>query len=226
LAEPDRLTLAAAALRAGADHPGSAILRRLLNAPERASAARDLRRTLHRLRNTWLLAPVTDNPHITKMIAAELTTALGSLGRSPDSLPRLIEMAEAADREAFLALVETRVPFTDTELAECWSHVDAFVRPKIPGVVRDEQIILQQTRVSAAEQRVYEAVAALKTAELALKATPMSPFVPYLARAVAAMSGAQSATERAGPSRTAVAAGGTAFLADVVQILQGLGVLR
>ncbi|MFC0526615.1 hypothetical protein [Phytohabitans kaempferiae] len=86
LAEPDRLILAAAALRAGADHPGSATLRRLLNAPKRASAARDLRRTLRRLRNTWLLAPVTDNPHITKMIAAELTAALGSLGRSPDNL--------------------------------------------------------------------------------------------------------------------------------------------
>ncbi len=226
LTEPDRHTVAAAVLRAGADHPGAATIRQLLEKPVCASAARDIRRTLRRLRNTWLLDPATDNPHLMRMIAAELTAALGYLDRSPDALPCLIGMNEAAEREAFLALVETRVLFTDTELANCWSSLNGFVRARIAGVVRDEQIAVKQAEVSAAEQRFHEAVATRAAAESALSATRMSSFVPHLARAAGSMPGAPGVAEPDRPNRTAIAAGGTAFLADVVQILQGLGVLR
>jgi hypothetical protein len=226
LTQPDRHTVAAAALRARADHLGAATLRTLLDSPERASTARDIRRTLRRLRNTWLIDPTPDNPHLTKMIAAELTAALSYLDRSPDGLPGLVGTAEAVDRDAFLALVEARTTTTDAELADCWSHVDGFVRPQIPGVVRDELIGVQQATISVAERCVDEAVADRETAELALDATPMNPFVPHLAHAMDTMPGPRDTAKRARPSRTAIAVGGTAFVADLVQILQGLGILK
>jgi hypothetical protein len=160
------------------------------------------------------------------MIAAELTAALSYLDRSPDGLPGLVGTAEAVDRDAFLALVEARTTTTDAELADCWSHVDGFVRPQIPGVVRDELIGVQQATISVAERCVDEAVADRETAELALDATPMNPFVPHLAHAMDTMPGPRDTAKRARPSRTAIAVGGTAFVADLVQILQGLGILK
>jgi hypothetical protein len=226
LTQPDRHTIAAAAVRAGMDHRGAATLRMLLDSPQRASTARDIRRTLRRLRNTWLIDPTSGNPHLTRMITAELTAALGYLDRSPDGLSDLVEMADAADRAAFLTTVETRARHTEAELADCWSHVNRLVRPQIPGVVRDELIAVQQAASSEAERRVNEAIADRETAESALDATPMTPFVPHLARAIDTMPGAHDTPSRGRPSRAAIATGGAAFVADLVQILQGLGVLR
>ncbi len=229
LTEDDRHTVAAAALRAGGDHLGTDTLRALLTDPELASAARTFHVTVRRLSKTWLLEPVTDNPHLATMMADALTAALSHLDRSPDDLPRLVGLTDRADREAFLELLASRAPLADAELDDHWRHLDGAVRAQIPGVVRDEQLIVRQAELRAAEQDLDEAVAAREAAEVTLKATPMSAFVPHLARADAGTrtGGRASAGDREGPpSRTAIATGGTAFLADVVQILQGLGALQ
>jgi hypothetical protein len=222
LEEPDRQTVASAAQRTGIDHAGAATLLRLLERPDHASATRNIRRTHRRLRNTWLLNPTPDNPHLTKMIAVELAAAQSYLNRSPDDLPRLIDMTEAADRKAFLSLVETRASFPETELADCWSYLDKFVRPQIPGVVRDEQIAITQEGLSAAEQRRDEAVAALDAAKSALKATPMTSFVPHVAHAADTMPADRDIAKRNRPSRTAIAAGRHRLLGQHSPNLAGL----
>jgi hypothetical protein len=142
---------------------------------------------------------------------------LRRLDRPAADLDRLWEMTERADRQAFLVQAAA-APFTVDQLHDCWTHLHQHVGGELLRLASETTA----TRQRAARRTFAEATAELARAEEALRAAPRTPFVPHLTRAT----DIEPARRRKRPAGVTVATGVTAFVADIVQILQGIGVIR
>jgi hypothetical protein len=195
----------------------SEVLSLLLTAPPSPASRRDLQRSLHKIRGTWLRSPTSDNPHIHAKLVTELTALLRRLDRPATDLDLLWEMTERANRQAFLVQAAA-APFTVDQLHDCWTHLHQHVGGELLRLAAETTA----TRQHAARRAFAEATAELARAEEALRAAPRTPFVPHLTRAT----DIEPARRRKRPAGVAVATGVTAFVADIVQILQGIGAIR
>lgn len=205
----------------------------MLNSPNKTQVAREYFQTVRRLRKHWLqMSNTEDSPHIRSMLRAQLANALRWLGRPAEDLDHVLSV-DAAHRQAFVEELEKRAPFQRSEVLSAWTVLTEAVRSQITRAVGGKRITQLQVKLAAAGQDASTASLRRDAAMAALCSTRMSPFLPHLAQSVQRVmpthrtSGHIVSISRARIARGAAAtAGGTGFLASIVQILQGIGVLK
>ena len=216
----------------------------MLASPAEIRTTRQYFLAVHQLRTLWLQGGrFQDNPHITVKIHEQLATALRWLERPVGDIDRVLVM-EATEREAFIDTLEANAPFQQSDVQLAWTILTQTLRPYIKKAVVDRKIKeLQaetdmkikglQTEIIFARQRVSYLSDRRQSAMVELNSTKRSPFLPDLAQSVEQMMRFERTPARTVSSaRTRIVKGATitaestGFIASIVQILQGIGVLR
>jgi len=215
-----------------------------LNPSAEIGAALQHFQACYQLRTLWLHeARFEGNPQIAAKIRDQLTAALLWLGRPADDIDRVLLM-EATEREAFIDSLEAHAPVQRSEEQLAWNVLTQTLGPYIKQSVVDRQIkdLQAQTerRISRLQQEsdmLDQSLPDLRGRHLKamtkLKSTKRSPFLPDLACSVECMmrndrmpvKSVSSARVRIAKGAT-MTAEGTGFIASIIQILQGIGVLK
>lgn len=138
-----------------------------------------------------------------------------------------------SDRESFIEVLEARAPFRQPEVQQAWTALKEAVGPNLMNAVGNRELADLQAKIDTARQHAVVLSSHHREAMAELNSIKKSPFLPDLEQSVNQVTQRNQLPARKISSTRArvvkgatITAGGTGFIASIVQILQGIGVLR